>query len=85
MTGRQRSSTSVVPDQFSQWSNTFRHRACSTAALHCSTAVCTQRRNLIAISVSTGAVYGAMGVCSGCSSRSIAPSVITNLHVDLQF
>ena len=40
MTGRQRSSTSVVPDQFSQWSDTFRHRACrlcSTAALqHCS-------------------------------------------------
>ena len=39
-------------------------RLCSTAALqHCSTAVCTQRRNLIAISVSTGAVSGAMGVC----------------------
>ena len=42
MTGRQRSSTSVVADQFSQWSNTFRHRLqtvqhCSTAALqHCS-------------------------------------------------
>ena len=61
MTGRQRSSTSVVPDQFSQWSNTFRHRL--QTVQHCSTAVCTQRRNLIAISVSTGAVTGAMGVC----------------------
>ena len=38
MTGRhQRSSTSVVPDQFSQWSNTFSRRAACrlhTAALH---------------------------------------------------
>ena len=59
MTGRQRSSTSVVPDQFSQWSDTFRHRL--QTVQHCSTAVCTQRRNLIAISVSTGAVSGAMG------------------------
>ena len=62
MTGHhQRSSTSVVPDQFSQWSNTFSRRAAcrlQTAALQ----HCTQLRNLIATSVSTGAVSGARGL-----------------------
>ena len=61
MTGHQRSSTSVVPDQFSQWSNTFSHRAAcrlQTAAVQ----HCTQLGNLIAISVSTGAVSGARGL-----------------------
>ena len=59
MTGHhQRSSTSVVPDQFSQWSNTFSRRA----ACRLQTADCTQLRNLIATSVSTGAVSGARGL-----------------------
>ena len=58
MTGHhQRSSTSVVQDQFSQWSNTFSRRA-ACRLQHCST----QLRNLIATSVSTGAVSGARGL-----------------------